>query len=279
MTTSIGPRVIRYGFLGGDNILGEVPELTTKTALGEWKPWGGHRLWIGPEGMPLSYSPDNGPIDARVDADQTVHLIQPVEPQTSIQKEMTVKLAPSGTAVTIGHRLVNKSLWRVELAPWALTIMNDGGAVILPQEPYKSHDEALLPVRSVTLWAYTDFSDPRWQHGSKYLRLKTDATRSASQKVGIANHQGWAGYLRHGVLFVKRVDWKDGATYPDGGVNVETYTAGKFVELETLGPMVSLESGLAATHEERWFLFKGVADAASDTDLERGLAPLIATTR
>src|SRR5262249_37949688 len=31
LTTAIGPRVIRYAFIGGDNILGEVPELTTKT--------------------------------------------------------------------------------------------------------------------------------------------------------------------------------------------------------------------------------------------------------
>ena len=279
ITTAIGPRVIRYAFIGGDNILGEVPDLTTKTALGDWKPWGGHRLWIGPEGMPLSYSPDNDPVqDARIEGN-TVHLVQAVEPKTSIQKEMTVTLAPTGTAVTIGHRLVNKSLWRVDIAPWALTIMNYGGAVILPQEPYKSHDEALLPVRSVTLWAYSDLSDPRWQHGSKYLRLKTDATRAASQKIGIANHQGWAGYLRHGTLFVKRVDWKDAATYPDGGVNVETYTAGTFVELETLGPLVSVESGAAATHEERWFLFKDVADAPDDAALEKSLAPLVGSTR
>ena len=144
--------------------------------------------------------------------------------------------------MTIGHRLDNASLWRVDIAPWALTIMNCGGAVILPQEPYKSHDEALLPVRSITLWAYTDLSDPRWQLGSKYLRLRTDAARTASQKIGIANHQGWAGYLRNGTLFVKRVDWKDGATYPDGGVNIETYTAGNFIELETLGPLVSVAS-------------------------------------
>jgi hypothetical protein len=49
ITTAIGPRVIRYGFIGGDNLLGEVPEASVKTALGEWKPWGGHRLWTAPK--------------------------------------------------------------------------------------------------------------------------------------------------------------------------------------------------------------------------------------
>jgi len=278
ITTAIGPRVIRYAFLGGDNLLGEVPDLVVKTALGEWKPWGGHRVWTAPEEMPRSYSPDNSPIEASVEG-STVRLVQPVEAQTGIQKEMTVTLASTGTTVTVGHKLTNKGLWAIEVAPWALTIMNPGGVVILPQEPYRSHDEALQPVRQVTMWAYTDLSDPRWQIGPKFLRLKTDPSLPASQKIGIANHQNWAAYLRRGTLFVKRYDWRDGATYPDGGVNTETYTAGAFIELETLGALVTLPPGGSATHEERWFLFKDVKEAALDADQERALAPHLAVAR
>ncbi len=278
LTTAIGPRIIRYGFIGGDNVLGEVPDLTTKTALGDWKPWGGHRLWSAPEAMPRSYSPDNSPIAATVEGN-TVRLVQPVEPATGIVKEITVTLAPTGTEVTIGHRLVNRNLWPVEMAPWAMTIMHSGGTVILPQEPYRSHDEALLPVRSMTLWAYSDLSDPRWQIGAKFLRLRNDPSRAPSLKIGIANHQGWAGYLRDGTLFVKRVDWKEGAMYPDGGVNVETYTAGEFLELETLGVLTPVEPGDAVTHEERWFLFRNVSGASADDELERRLQPLLSETR
>ena len=106
-----------------------------------------------------------------------------------------------------------------------------------------------------------------------------DASMPASQKVGVANHQGWAGYLRKGTLFVKRVDWKDGGSYPDGGVNVETYTAGTFLELETLGQLARVESGGTISHEERWFLFKDVKDEPSDDALARILTPLLATTR
>ena len=95
----------------------------------------------------------------------------------------------------------------------------------------------VLPVRAMTLWAYTDLSDPRWQIGPRFLRLRTDANRAGSQKVGIANRQGWAAYHRNGHLFVKRYDWNDSATYPDFGVNTEAYTAGAFVELETLGAL------------------------------------------
>jgi hypothetical protein len=279
LTTAIGPRVIRYAFIGGDNILGEVPELTTKTALGDWKPWGGHRVWSAPEGMPRSYWPDNSPIDARVDPDTTVHLTQPVEQATGMRKEIVVRLSPTGSAVTVENRLTNTSLWGIDAAVWAMTIMNAGGSVILPQEPYKSHDEALQPARSVTLWSYSDLSDPRWKIGSRFLRLRTDASMAASQKIGIADHQGWAAYLRGSTLFVKRVDWKDGGSYPDGGVNVETYTAGTFLELETLGVMTRVEPGATITHEERWFLFKDVKDDPSDEALGATLASLLTTTK
>src|SRR4029453_4095021 len=129
--------------------------------------------------MPRSYSPDNSSIEAVVDG-ATVRLAQPVEPQTGILKEMTVTLASTGTAVTIGHRLPKKSQRPIKLAPWALTLLNPGGAFTLPQEPYRSHDEALQPVRQVTLWAYTDLSDPRWQIGPRFLRLKPDPAPTGS---------------------------------------------------------------------------------------------------
>lgn len=275
LATAIGPRILRYGFVDDDNLLGWVPETSVKTDLGEWKPWGGHRLWSAPEHMPRSYSPDNDPVDVQV-AGATVTLTQAVEPKTGLQKVMTVTLEPTGTGVVIGHRLVNRSLWDVQVSPWALTIMNTGGTIILPQEPYASHDDALLPVRAMTLWAYTDLSDPRWQVGPKFLRLRTDASRAGSQKVGIANTRGWAAYHRNGRLFVKRYDWNDTATYPDFGVNTEAYTAGPFVELETLGALVTLAPGASATHEERWSLFRGVEQPPDDDALERVLQPLLA---
>src|SRR5262245_4917634 len=67
VTTDIGPRIIRYGFPGEDNILAELPDLSVKTDLGEWKPYGGHRLWTAPEAMPRSYAPDSTPIEYKIE--------------------------------------------------------------------------------------------------------------------------------------------------------------------------------------------------------------------
>jgi hypothetical protein len=278
VTTDIGPRIIRYAFAGEDNLLGEVPDDVVKTELGMWKPWGGHRLWTAPEAMPRSYSPDNDPIAHTIEG-RTIRLVQPVERQTGIQKEMTVTLDEQGTGVTVLHRLANRGLWDVDVSPWALTIMNGDGEVILPQEPYRSHDDYLLPARPMVVWHYTDLSDPRWTIGKNYIRLRTDAGRKEPQKIGIGNAQGWGAYLRNRTLFVKRFGWLKDATYPDFGSNTETYTAGTFIELETLAPLSRLAPGASAEHTERWFLFRNVDVGTSEQTLDAALRPLVDQTR
>ncbi len=276
VTTDIGPRIIRYAFMGGENLLAEVPDLKVTTELGDWKAWGGHRLWTAPEAMPRSYSPDNTPIEFKKEGPNSIRLIQPVEPRTGIQKEMTVTLAENGTQVTIQHKITNRNLWAVELSPWALTIMKGGGVTIFPQEPYRAHDEYLLPARPLTLWHYTDLGDSRWTLGKKFLCLKTDEAKPEAQKVGILNKQGWAAYALKGQLCVKRFPYQEGANYPDYGCNAETYTAGSFMEIETLGPLQHLEPGQAAEHVERWSLFKNVNIGSTEASLDAAIASRIA---
>ncbi|HVN80941.1 MAG TPA: hypothetical protein VMW38_18270 [Terriglobia bacterium] len=276
VTTDIGPRIIRYGFQGEENLLAEVPDLKVTTELGDWKAWGGHRLWAAPESMPRTYSPDNTPIEYKQEGKQTIRLVQPVEPKTGIQKEMAVTLAETGTRLTIYHKITNKNLWAVDLSPWAMTIMKGGGVTILPQEPYRSHDDYLLPARPMVLWHYTNFSDPRWVLGGKYLCLKTDKSKIESQKVGILNKQGWAAYSLNQLLFVKAFDYKEGASYPDYGCNTETYTSASFMEIESLGPLVRLEPGQSTEHVERWILFRGVDVGSTEASLDAAIAPRIA---
>ena len=279
VTTDVGPRILRYGFVGGENVLGEYPDLKVTSELGEWTAYGGHRLWTAPEAMPRTYGPDSLPVEFQIFGDRSIRLLQPVEPKTAIQKELELTLDAKGSLLGVRHRITNRGLWDVELAPWAITIMRYGGMTILPQEPFRSHDEYLLPARPMTLWHYTDLSDPRWTFGQKFIRLRTDDTLDAPQKVGIANKQGWAGYWRNQMLFLKRVQYQKDARYPDYGCNVETYTAGAFVELETLGPLERLEPGQSAEHHELWSLHANVEIGSSETSLGEALAPIIELRR
>jgi hypothetical protein len=274
--TAFGPRIARYGFVGQENVLGEAPGGSI-TDLGEWKPRGGHRLWHAPEGMPRSYSPDNARVEREVSG-ATIRLRQAVEPKVGIQKEIAVTLDPSGTHVTVRHILSNRTLWPVELAAWAMSIMNGGGTAILPQEAYVDQPHNLLPVRPLVMWSYTDLSDPRFAIGAKYIRVRVMPDHTEPQKIGIGNRQGWAAYHRGRTLFVKRFPYDDAARYADFGSNCETYVKGSFVELESLGPLLRLEPGASTEYVEHWYLFPNVEIGGTEATLDAALQPLLPNT-
>jgi hypothetical protein len=275
--TAFGPRIMRYGFVGQENVLGEAPQAKATTELGEWNARGGHRLWHAPEGSPRSYSPDNAPVEREISG-STIRLRQAVEPKVGIQKEVAVSLDPTGTHVTVSHVLTNRNLWPAELAPWAMTIMNGGGTVILPQEPYGDHPHNLLPVRPLVFWAYTDLSDPRFAIGPKYIRLRVMAERSEPQKIGLGNKPGWAAYHRGRTLFIKRFPYHEAARYTDYGSNCEIFVSGSFVEVETLGALQRLDPGASAEHVEHWYLFPDVEIGATEATLDAALRPRLPQT-
>src|SRR5215467_9223471 len=106
VTTDVGPRVIRYGFVGGQNLFKEFTPQMGKSGEKEWMPRGGHRVWAAPEHKVITYALDNGPVKAEIKGD-TIELTQPVEPESGLQKQIIVKLAATGSKVEVIHRLTN----------------------------------------------------------------------------------------------------------------------------------------------------------------------------
>ena len=256
VTTESGPRILAYNLVGGENVLGWHPQAVIHSALGEYRIYGGHRLWIAPEIMPETYAPDNDAIEYFFDpAENSIRLVQTVEPVSQTQKEMTVKLEKTGSGVVINHKITNCGNAETELAAWALTIMRGGGTCEIPNEPFAPYGrETLLPVRTMTVWAYTDLSDSRWSFDREFIRLRVDADKPEPQKIGVLNKQGWAKYRLEDAVFTKHFDFTENASYPDMNSNTELYTAGSFVELESLAPLQKLEPGAATAHVERWQL-------------------------
>ncbi len=274
VTGDVGPRIIRLGFAGGENEFKEFDGMMGLTGGGEWRVYGGHRLWHAPEVMPRTYWPDNVPVEAQFQAG-TARFIQPIEASTGIQKEMDIRLSPDRAQVTVTHRLWNRNLWPVELAPWALSVMAPGGVGIVPLPPRGSHAEHLLPTGTLALWAYTDMADPRWHWGTRYVLLRQDEQAQAEQKVGVHATEGWAAYARQGHLFVKTFAYAAGAVYPDRGCSVELFTNSDMLEVETLGPLAKLEPGTAVEHVEEWHLFRDVPVPADDDDVDQYILPKV----
>ncbi len=188
---------------------------------------------------------------------------------------MIIRLAASGSGVEVLHRLTNRNAWTVELAPWALTMMAQGGMAIVALPPRGSHDEILAPTNPLTMWAYTDFTDPRWKFTKKYLMLRQDPKNATSQKTGLFNANTWAAYSLGSDLFVKRSKADPARRYPDFGCSFETYTDANFLELETLGLLGRLEPGASVEHTERWSLHRGMKLADwTDAEIDRVVLPL-----
>ncbi len=275
VTSDIGPRVMRFGFVGGQNLFKEYEETLGGTGEADWKLRGGHRLWTAPEDKKRTYAPDNGRIKIEY-ADGILTATQPVEPASGVEKQMEIHLAPQGTQVTVIHRIKNTLPWPIELAPWVLTMMTPGGMGITGHPPRGSHEENLPPTHPLVLWAFTDLSDPRWKFTKKYMMLKQDPTNVEPQKIGHFNPDTWGAYLLGTELFLKRAEADSTKTYADFGCSFEMFSRNDILELETLGPLQKVESGGSAQHTETWSLYRGVEiKDYTDFNLDRIFLPLL----
>lgn len=276
VTTSVGPRILYYGASGGRNVLGQFPDSSKETALGTWKPYGGHRLWVWPEVFPGTYAPDNAPIEHESEGDLALVLRQPAD-AAGMEKQIRLTLASSGSGVQLEHTVTSHSYWPVDIAVWAVSIVQSGVG-ILPRVPFQTHDEYAAATQPLALCSYTDLEDPRFTLGLKYILLRADPSRSNSQKIGLRNKEGWCAHLAGGTLFVKRFAHENRAAYPDYGVNCEIYVEGSFMEIELLGPRQIVWPGESIRMREEWNLFEGVqvSEGARDPEeLDRALAPHI----
>ncbi len=260
VTTDVGPRVIRYGFVGKENEFCEVAGDRGQTGGDEWRMYGGHRLWHSPEDRERTYRPDNSEVAWR-EIQGGISLEQSVESGTGIGKELELRLSPRGSRVELRHRLTNRGLWPVELAAWAITVMAPGGLEVIPQ-PEKA--AGLLPDRLIALWPYSRMDDPRVRWGDRYILLRQDPETSEPFKLGIPGREEWAAYFNRGRLFLKRHTHFPAVRYPDFGVSYETYTNDYMLEMETLSPLTHLRPGETVEHREEWELFDHVPRPGAD---------------
>ncbi|HEX9839440.1 MAG TPA: hypothetical protein VGA72_08845 [Anaerolineales bacterium] len=253
VTRSVGPRILFLGFIGGENILAELPDFVTECpGAGIFHFYGGHRLWHAPEELHRTYLPDDSPVDI-APLENGLVVTQNAEIQTGLQKSMEICLSDEGAQVVITHRLSNQGLWPVSCAPWAITQLKTGGLAILPQT---QEDTGVLPNRSLVLWPYTDMSHPHVQWGSTYILV--NAKMDTPFKVGFPNPRGWLAYWFNGTLFVKQAEHQAQADYYDFGSSSQCYCNNRFLELETLAPISTIAPGASASHVETWNLYNHI---------------------
>lgn len=265
--TDIGPRIIGMSANDSANLFAELPHLTSETQHGAYHFLGGHRLWRAPESFEHTYVPDQAVSIER--SENRVLISATPEPHSGLVKSVEIQLAEGKASATITHTFTNTAASSTSVSPWALSMLRQGGAMLLPQPAATEGEAALLPNRRLVLWPYTHITDPRLKLGDDFVFVRAQPAMPPI-KIGYYNAHGWAAYMLDGWLLVKRFSVKPAEDHPDGGSNVEVYCNDLFIELETLGPLTSLAPGASLTHVENWELLRADEQDLISPDLISG---------
>lgn len=214
--------------------------------MGDYLFHGGHRLWVAPEMPGVTHVPDDNICHVR-----------------STGRSLDVTAAPdrAGFAKTIEIRADNDRLivehhltWHGEVplaaSPWAITQLPPGGTAILPLPRVRRTDNAFQADRTIVLWPYTRLDDSRitWKDQAVLM----EASPGRQSKLGSGPEARKLGYVRDGFLFSKWFHASPGANYADLGATCQVFLHDHFCELETLGPMRTLEPEASISHVEVW---------------------------
>jgi len=265
VTLDVGPRIISFSSIDGPNILKTFPSQLGGTSEPDWKIRGGHRLWLAPESSE-TYFPDNHPVDYEQTAPGSLTLRSPAETSTGVTKTMDITISETDPAVRITHRiLANRDIGQ-PIAAWALTVLAEDGIARVPQPGAASHPgnasdnpgDGYLPNRAFSLWPYTNIRDSRfdWQSDTFNITQQSHSLTQAVEptKIGFLHQLGDVSYEVAQWRFTKTVPYNPVAVYPDHQTNLEIYTDGEILEIETLSPMTRLVKGDVITHTEHWSL-------------------------
>ena len=280
VTLDVGPRIIRYALSGGNNFLFEDVEaqIVEKGADFDayfhpgayWRTYGGHRIWLTPEAKPATYYPDNDPCEYTVSGN-VFTFTPPAQKVNNVAERLILTVSETGSEVVVRAEAKNTAAVPQTFGMWQVSVMCKSGLAVVPQT---TRDSGLLHNRRMSLWPYCDMSDARVRWGKTLITLRQDPAADGPFKIGTSNERGFAAYLCHGALFVKRLPYYAGVPYPDDGCNFEIYTNPHFLEIESLGQLAPVAPGDMISSEEVWSLTPDVE--APDASDEAALAALMA---
>lgn len=210
-----------------------------------WKLYGGHRFWHGPEKFPDSYIPDNQKIQYRVEGNRLI-LEQEEELFTKLQK--TIELFFEENALVVKHILHNRDQKQREVCCWGISALIGGGKAILRRRPQQ---EGLMANSHIALWSYTDLTDSRLLFRENQLEIIPEESIFKPFKIGVKGFENHIQYRKDGWIFSKTCAEKEGV-FADHDTNLQIYTCGDYIELETLSPLITLQGGKKCIHEEKW---------------------------
>jgi hypothetical protein len=274
IVTDIGPRIVDLHPEGAANMLYVRAAEAGQSGEDRWMFRGGWRLWVAPERTETTYALDNSPCQTETVGETTLRVTGPTQPAAGIQKRIDVTLNPGESRLRVTSRIKNIADHPLTYAAWSLPAMRPGGRAFVPFDvgPLTAFDAT----RSLILWSYTRFADPRYHLGDRLVQIDQrlvqpparaqSGRRDDESKIGVDSAQGWAAYLLDGALVLKRFSHDPKGQYPDRGATIEVYSSHEFLELEHLGPLTTIAPGEEIVFPEDWWVFTGVDVPAGEAE-------------
>lgn len=248
VTLDVGPRVISFTIADGPNLFYEFSSDENAQNDGNYRHFGGHRLWTTPESLSYTYHPENIPVEIL----NGFYCSAP--DLRGIQKGL--KITPIAEGFLVEHKLTNVGNDIIETSPWGITMVKPGGYAIFPNEP--ENPNGLLPVRTLSLWPYTKMNDPRLIFNDQFTIVKHESGKKKF-KIGAYISQGWGAYVLDSMVFHKTFSGRSDI-YPDLGANFEIYTDENLLETETTGVVRRLNPGESINCSEIWQGFQSTPE-------------------
>ena len=245
-----GIRVTHLSLCGMENLMYRQPDdrsdgVTTKQG---WRLYGGHRFWLAPESAD-SYFPDNAPIRYTLLPDGAA-LHQEPDPWLGVRKSLELHFDPDGH-VRVRHIAENCADTPRACALWGINTLAGGEAEIaFSRAPGSDYN----PDRVLSLWGETSLGDRRLSFAPARICASFIPGVEDYFKLGAWSRDGQMCVRNLGQQLTIRFGAETGLSYPDRGCNAELFLSAHFMELETLGPTVTLQPGARTSHEEVWAL-------------------------
>lgn len=260
VTLDVGPRIIKFNVSGMENMMFNDDPLErfvdVSAGFGEgakWYTFGGHRMWVTPEEMPMTYYPDQDPVayDIKEDGNNVVvTLTPPPQKVTNLQHKWVITMGDD-TPMILDHYLTNVGSETVKKGIWGITVTDKNGIAVLRQP---ERNTALLPDRHVVFWPYTKMNDERILLGEDFIAVQQDpADTQVPAKIGYTNFEGALYCFNYGqAMNIKYDSDYTKGEYPDFNVSSEIYTNKAILEIETLGHIGDILPGNTVSHREIW---------------------------
>jgi hypothetical protein len=255
LVTDTGPRIGFFGKPDGKNLL-----FWDSKELGrnDWKLRGGHRVWAAKPGADESedsYRPDNGACQL-AEQDGWLYARGEVDPVTATRRSIGVKFEEDGR-LQVDSVIANEGDMLYSTSAWALTCT-------LPAKDTRY----AIPLGDGSEWdAFRQVMFRKW--GGGHTSRLNDPQIQVNEEMMIIEPQGVETKrmieVPYGIIamdapdrdttFVKKGGYEKTASYPLG-CNMAFYVGPDnfMVEMETMGPELSLKPGEAAHQVESWVL-------------------------